>query len=691
MRFVSLAIVLLMEATLAMAGELRLNIVEGTQGSAAVANASVVIKESGATRTTTSAGTVRLPIAEGLPADAQLTIHVEWKGWVVAEPPAGKVRVPANSATTVEIVLLPRGSPKLLSHEHLVQLLQDAASLKRQFSRGKDTDANAELTAFVAEWANRNGFVLEQVKSALEEWAKGVQARSDDRFETALAEFAQRQFGKAAASFETSAELAAASRKQIDAKTAELLAESERLRKHESEAHSRAGDAYRFDRRWDRATNSYRMALALLDPDRDAWQYIQIEDNFVDTLHEYAIRVDDAKGKALIEEAIQNFRLTAKLIREHFDWSVDLSEGPIQSELGVLLSALADKSSPQEADGYYREALAAHRRAQELLQKAGNRENWADNQVSLGMVMFSMATRGPDARLELEEAAKVLRSALEVYTKDGQPLKWTGTHVELGLALVELSGYYDGPAAVKIGTEATAAVNEALSAMPATAPEEWPVLAMIALSGGMMYTGRAAAEPEARKHRLAAVAVGRQFAARLSPDAIPFVKGGAHIVLGLSLSELSDSSPPEEAVRLLRESVAESKAAGSTLTRDSYPSIWGYLVGFRGMAVRRLGRLTPGDAGNQLLRDAIANLRECLEANPRDAGPSDWAETQTELGAALRDLALRYSGDRAANLFAESAEAYRLALEAATPERAPRVNRMAREGMAQLEAARKGQ
>jgi hypothetical protein len=96
--------------------ELQGRIVKGDAPSqSAVANANIVLEESGSRDVTNDDGHFRLFVPDLLRPGDEITITVTVAGYAVYEPPGGSFRIPADLARTQQVIeLLPKGSPKFL-------------------------------------------------------------------------------------------------------------------------------------------------------------------------------------------------------------------------------------------------------------------------------------------------------------------------------------------------------------------------------------------------------------------------------------------------------------------------------------------------------------------------------------------------------------------------------------------------
>jgi hypothetical protein len=93
--------------------------------SEAVPNANITLEQTGKSVTSNSLGLFFLPIPQSFPAGEEITINIDAPGYAIFQPVGGRARVPKElEKDIVSFELLPRGSPRFFSHEHLVALLR---------------------------------------------------------------------------------------------------------------------------------------------------------------------------------------------------------------------------------------------------------------------------------------------------------------------------------------------------------------------------------------------------------------------------------------------------------------------------------------------------------------------------------------------------------------------------------------
>lgn len=232
-----------------------------------------------------------------------------------------------------------------------------------------------------------------------------------------------------------------------------------------------------------------------------------------------------------------------------------------------------------------------------------DKNDWAQAQTMLGHALISLGEleEGP---VQVEEAVKAFRAALEVHTRELHSLHWAKSQNNLGTALRTLADQKKGTAHLK---EAIEAFRAALLVYTCDeCPDHW---AMVQTNLGNALTDLGNRE-----------------------------EGTAHL---------------EEAVSVLREVL-------QVRTREGLRAAWAKTQHYLGDALRNLGNRKKGEAGKAHLEEAVMAYQAALEVRTRKWKPLYWARTQDRLGRALASLGNREEGTfRLEN----AVVAYRRALE----------------------------
>jgi tetratricopeptide (TPR) repeat protein len=122
-------------------------------------------------------------------------------------------------------------------------------------------------------------------------------------------------------------------------------------------------------------------------------------------------------------------------------------QGVHERWLYVMLQAEALRSRGQRFDDVVdlREAVRLYRAALQLFPRATHPDDWAGTQTGLGLALVELAARGDSEALQA--AIQAYRAAMEISTRDRDPSNWAGLQGNLGIALTELARRGDDVAA----------------------------------------------------------------------------------------------------------------------------------------------------------------------------------------------------------------------------------------------------
>ena len=203
-----------------------------------VANANITLEQTGKSVTSNSAGLFLLPLGSFLEGE-EITINIGAPGYAIFQPVGGHLLVPRQfQKVIVAFELLPLGSPRFFSHDHLVALLKGVAEKSAKDVRPPDNKQKdlPDLSRYLKGWAQSYGFGLEQVKAEVDRWANDVEKKQGNVYELGLAAFAKRNFREAGARFEDSA-------RQNEHKRQEARRREQQLKADEIRDYRLAGDS----------------------------------------------------------------------------------------------------------------------------------------------------------------------------------------------------------------------------------------------------------------------------------------------------------------------------------------------------------------------------------------------------------------------------------------------------------------
>ena len=266
----------------------------------------------------------------------------------------------------------------------------------------------------------------------------------------------------------------------------------------------------------------------------------------------------------------------------------------------------------------------------------------------------------------LEDATEAYRRALNIYTREREPVQWAKVQHALGRALAALSWREPG---IGRSEQAAAAYHAALQVFTREhTPLYWAVvqgnLATVLRRLGELETGTARLEQAIAAHRAAMEVFTREPA----PDDWAFAQDN----LGNALSVLGER---KNSTALLGQALHAHRGALEVLTRDRVPLSWATAQHNLGATLIALGLR---ERGTFHLEQAVDAFRAALHERTRERTPLDWAVTQNALGNALRHLGDR---TRSRRLLEEARDAFRAALEALEPTGATRYRDMAKKNL----------
>jgi hypothetical protein len=176
----------------------------------AIERAQVGMKGTGNTVDSDAHGLFRLQLLQIIRPGQEIEVEVSnVPGWMLYQPADGRLVVP-QAPQTVTLRLLPKGSLRFLEHQGLASLTQRMMSEAKDRVRatsapppGSPPPPPLDLTGPMQSWADKYGLKLEQVQSAVNQWAKQVlsQKQKDDE-QVCLAHYSQGQFEQAATCFD---------------------------------------------------------------------------------------------------------------------------------------------------------------------------------------------------------------------------------------------------------------------------------------------------------------------------------------------------------------------------------------------------------------------------------------------------------------------------------------------------------
>ncbi len=505
----------------------------------------------------------------------RVILSVFKKGWFINHPLDGEWNLPNikyQNVHTTRVIIVPHGSKALWSHARIEKYIGKLSDELAKQKKEGDKPLPVDFSYYLKEWAEKNGFTLEQVKTALNEWA--AKAAVSDNYRTkALSHFYQKNFSQAAANFEKAALQGEARRKAL--KKEQRLADLETYENWKD-----AGNALDADYKFREALEKYRNAGKIVSYENYPGQWIGIRIFIGNTECELGIRVKGEESKTLLSSAVDTYRgLLAVCKREQLpqDWAMT------QNNLGAALQEQGIRTGGQEGARLLGEAVSAYRSALQVRTREQLPQQWATTQNNLGTALQDQGIRtgGQEGARLLGEAVSAYRSALQVRTREQLPQDWAMTQNNLGNALQEQGIRTGGQEGARLLGEAVSAYRSALQ----------------------VYTR----------------------------EQLPQQWAATQNNLGAALKEQGIRTGGQEGARLLGEAVSAYRSALQVYTREQLPQQWAATQNNLGVALQEQGIRTGGQEGARLLAQAVTAYQSALEVRTFTYLPRHWAQTQNNL------------------------------------------------------------
>jgi tetratricopeptide (TPR) repeat protein len=140
-----------------------------------------------------------------------------------------------------------------------------------------------------------------------------------------------------------------------------------------------------------------------------------------------------AQATQYLQQAVDTFRSALQVrTREQLpqDWATT------QTNLGIVLHDLADRSEGAQATLYLQQAVDAFRSALQIYTREQLPQGWAAIQNNLGGALRDLAKHSERAQATqyLQQAVDAYRSTLQVYSESAFPVGWMQVTVKLARA-----------------------------------------------------------------------------------------------------------------------------------------------------------------------------------------------------------------------------------------------------------------
>ena len=560
-----------------------------------VRNTKVTILETGNADVTNNSGAFRIPLPSAFRTGDEVEFEIDYKDHAVL-PYNKKARIPSEITKEIlKITLVPIGSPLLLSPDALVALIRSFATQPKRVEPTARTDEGEgktfDLRQFLTEWAQKNGFGIEQVQDSVSDWIAGIEQSSKDFEQLGLAALAKKEFGRAGEYFRKSAER---HRDNFEA----LKEKEEQEQRKTVDSYILEGNAYYDGYEFDTALVAYENALRFAPREKNPTAWAQCQNRIGNALVNVAIRTSGEKIHKSLGRAISAYRLALEVRTRSAlpqDWAAT------QNNLAIALWSLASRSSGAESQQYLKEAISSYRAALEVRTRSALPQDWAATQNNLAGALWSLASQssGAESQQYLKEAISSYRAALEVRTRSALPQDWAMTQSNLAIALNELASRSSGAESQQYLKEAISSCRAALE----------------------VYTH----------------------------DALPRDWAATQSILAAALSNVALRISGAESQQYLKDAISSYRAALKVYTPSASPQQWAATQNNLATALSNVALRISGAESQQYLKEAISSCRVALEVSTRSTLPQIWAATQKNLGTAL---VLAGSFSEAGNCFA---------------------------------------
>ncbi|MBX3572601.1 MAG: caspase family protein [Mesorhizobium sp.] len=329
--------------------------------------------------------------------------------------------------------------------------------------------------------------------------------------------------------------------------------------------------------------------------------------------------------------------------------------GVAQVELGTRLG---DPSM-------FKEAAQVHHQALDVFTRESDPVQWAWTQSLLANAFLMQSEYDADPEL-YAAAVGAYEASLEVRTRESYPIDWARVQQNIGIARLGLARR----------TDSVAAVDEAIAAFELASleftrdriPQEW-ANTQTNLAAAKRLKAALADDKDLLKE---AAGLYRALLAYIDKDEAPLQWA---ITYNNLANVLRDYGAKTDDVSFLRAAVKIYEEVLTVNSAAETPLAWAQTHANRADALSDLARLEKNDA---LLEDAVSAYRTALTGWTRERAPIDWAATTAALANILDEIAGK-TGNEAYRK--EAGDAWRAALGALDPVRSPSQWASARNGL----------
>jgi tetratricopeptide (TPR) repeat protein len=437
----------------------------------------------------------------------------------------------------------------------------------------------------------------------------------------------------------------------------------------------------------DEANDVYREAVGILEREGTGEVLAYLDHRSGDISASIAQQRAIAESeRTALRQALRPWLLEAWMLESRFEWDASIAkyEAILQqdsewteatNDFAALLRRRGEVVDPIVGDAMLSRAQTLLSRSATLLADETTSLDWARTQSNLGAVLSAMADNlvATDAQTLLTQAKEAYRAALTVYTADSHPEEWATAQGNLGIVLANEATYTAAADARALLSEAADAFRATLAVFtPVASPERWSTT-QHNLGNTLLNQARIANDADAAELFQQALEAYRAALTVRPRDAMPREWAFSTIGLANTLAALGgDATDTASQTLFLSRAVEEYRAALTVLTPADTPQLWATTQGNLGIALWEHGTRATGDQAGALYALAEQAYRAALTVNTREARPYDWSVTQNRLGRTLYDHGTSTTGGESESLLLQAVEAHKAALTVITPEANPR-------------------
>jgi tetratricopeptide (TPR) repeat protein len=400
---------------------------------------------------TDSIGQFSLKLTRDFAEGNRVTITVERGGWLVNDPVDGMWNLPSIDEQKVQtkiVLIVPKGSMKLWSDDriqtYITKLQDELAKLKEKGTKPRPVS----FDRYLSEWAAHYGFTLDQVRGAFEQWAQKAEESGSKRAK-GLAEFYRKNFEQAATYFKEAA-LDLRQRREARDRT-------ERLEEYYNwrNAGSSHAAAYKFKE----ALGEYAEAQNIISKEVFPLEWAEVALSIAYAMIASVVDTEGATARAALREAEKSCDEALTIYardRYPVEWAVAQDcKGVAAREAGLRIPLGVDSGGLSAL----LKAVRAHKSALEVLTREHQPIEWAVAQQNLAIALLERGIRFREPELvekDLNDAADAIGNALKVFTRKEYPSAWAELHYNRGIGLMRRS--------TRVGQDARSLLDQSIAA-----------------------------------------------------------------------------------------------------------------------------------------------------------------------------------------------------------------------------------